>query len=77
MPAINAKTRRRADELASRLKLRKEQLAQERSIKRSTKVGGVLVVPQGLLDVAETGGDRASDDVEASEIEQRGGSGDF
>ena len=75
MPAINAQNaRRRADELASRLKLRKEQLAQERSIKALPPkvVGGVLVVPQGLLDVNETGGDPGSDDVEARRvIEQR------
>ena len=75
MPAINAQNaRRRADELASRLKLRKEQLAQERSIKAlPPKVaGGVLVVPQGLLAATETGGDSGSDDVEARRvIEQR------
>ena len=81
MPAINAQNaRRRADELASRLKLRKEQLAQERDPSRRfhRKVaGGVLVVPQGLLAATETGGDSGSDDVEARpSIEQRGGSGD-
>lgn len=49
---------RRAEDLADRLKRRMDQLAQERSITASAPVvrGGLIVVPQGLLNKKHTGG---------------------
>ena len=48
---------RRAEDLADRLKRRMDQLAQERSITASAPVvrGGLIVVPQGLLNKMHTG----------------------
>ena len=74
MPAINVlNAQRRADDLASRLKLRKEQLAQERSLKALPPrvVGGVLVVPRGLLESTDTGEPPKPDLLARQEVERR------
>ncbi len=49
---------RRAEDLADRLKRRLDELARERAIAASTPVvkGGLLIVPQGLLDMKQSAG---------------------